>query len=183
MVQGYGVFARFYDAVQGDRAEHGAYLRGLIQKHHPRARKILELACGTGSVLKHLEGDYRVTGVDRSEEMLAIAAAKVPQSRLVAGDMTEVRLGQTFDVVPCVYDSINHLLEFEQWDAVFECAHAHLREGGVFIFDINTERRLAWLAQQAPAGPRGSWLRLRKDAHTTRVGLHHATSAQRARPE
>ena len=74
--------------MQGDRVEHGAYLRGLIEKHHPQARDVLELACGTGSVLKQLQDDYQVTGVDRSEEMLAIASAKVPQARLVVGDMT-----------------------------------------------------------------------------------------------
>lgn len=147
----YRIFAPFYDAVQGDRAEHGTYLRGLIRKHHPAARAILELGCGTGSVIKQLEGDYQMTGVDRSEEMLMIARTKVPHARLVAADMTEVRLGETFDVVLCAYDSINHLLEFEQWEAVFECALDHLERPGIFIFDINTESRLAFLAQQPVA--------------------------------
>jgi SAM-dependent methyltransferase len=149
-MQSYEVFAPFYDAVQGDRAEHAAYLRGLTGKHHPEARRVLELACGTGSVLKQLQDDYQVTGVDRSEEMLAIAALKVPQARLLVGDMTEVRLDETFDVVLCVYDSINHLLKFEQWESVFDRAHEHLGERGIFIIDINTERRLAWLAEQPP---------------------------------
>jgi SAM-dependent methyltransferase len=149
-MQSYEVFAPFYDAVQGDRAEHAAYLRGLIETHHPGARRVLELACGTGSVLKQLQDDYQVTGVDRSEAMLAIAAAKVPEARFVAGDMTEVRLGEQFDVVLCVYDSINHLLEFEQWESVFDRVHDHLGQRGIFICDINTERRLSWLAQQPP---------------------------------
>jgi SAM-dependent methyltransferase len=149
-MQSYGVFAPFYDAVQGDRADDAAYLRGLIEKHQPEARHVLELACGTGSVLKQLQDRYEVTGVDRSEGMLAIAAEKVPQARLLRGDMTEVRLGESFDVVLCVYDSINHLLTFEQWESVFERAHEHLGEHGIFIFDINTERRLSWLAQQPP---------------------------------
>ena len=64
--------------------------------------------------------------------------------------MTEVRLGQEFDVVLCVYDSINHLLKFEHWESVFDRAHEHLAERGIFIFDINTEQRLSWLAQQPP---------------------------------
>jgi len=149
-MQGYDVFAPFYDGVQGDRAEHASYLRGLIAKHHPEARQILELACGTGSVLKQLQDDYQVTGVDRSKAMLAIAAAKAPQARLAAADMTEVRLDETFDVVLCVYDSINHLLSFEQWESVFDRAREHLGERGIFIFDINTEQRLSWLAQQPP---------------------------------
>jgi ubiquinone/menaquinone biosynthesis C-methylase UbiE len=53
-MRSYEVFAPFYDAVQGDRAEHVTYMRELIEKHHPTARTVLELACGTGSILKQL---------------------------------------------------------------------------------------------------------------------------------
>jgi SAM-dependent methyltransferase len=146
----YDVFAPFYDAVQGDRAEHAAYLRSLIDKHDPEAKTVLELACGTGSILKQLRSRYDVTGVDLSEGMLAIADQKVPGATLIQGDMTKVSLDQTFDVVLCVYDSINHLLKFADWEAVFDRAHAHLGDRGLFIFDINTERRLAFLAAQPP---------------------------------
>jgi SAM-dependent methyltransferase len=146
----YAALARFYDAIQGDRADHAAYLRDLIEKHHPRARTVLELACGTGSILKQLQGDYELTGVDLSEPMLAHAAVKVPAARLVAADMTAFHLDETFDVVLCVYDSINHLLRFEQWQSLFDRAHEHLAERGIFIFDINTERRLEWLVDQPP---------------------------------
>lgn len=142
----YDAFAPFYDAVQGDRADHAAYVRSLIDKHHPGAKAVLELACGTGSILKQLRPRYDVTGVDLSKGMLEIAARKVPRATLIQGDMTEISLGTTFDVVLCVYDSINHLLRFADWEAVFERARAHLGDGGLFIFDINTERRLAILA-------------------------------------
>lgn len=104
---------------------------------------MLELACGTGSVLKQLASDYDVTGVDLSERMLEIAARKVPHVRLIRADMTEVALEEHFDVVLCVYDSINHLLQFAEWERVFDRARAHLDDGGLFIFDVNTERRLA----------------------------------------
>jgi SAM-dependent methyltransferase len=149
-VPGYDVFAPFYDAVQGDRAEHAAYLRELIQRRHPSAATVLELACGTGSILAQLRPHYAVTGLDRSRAMLERAAAKVPGVRLVEADMTSFDLGERFDVVLCVFDSINHLLRFEEWEAVFGGAHDHLNDGGIFVFDVNTERRLAWLAEQEP---------------------------------
>jgi predicted TPR repeat methyltransferase len=125
-------------------------VRSLIQKHHPEATSVLELACGTGSVLKQLDADYEVTGVDLSERMLEIAARKVPRARLIRADMTRVALDESFDVVLCVYDSINHLLKFGQWEAVFDRAHAHLHDGGLFVFDVNTERRLASFVPQPP---------------------------------
>jgi SAM-dependent methyltransferase len=123
-------------------------VRSLIQKHHPEAITVLELACGTGSVLKQLDSDYEVTGVDLSERMLEVAARKLPHARLIRADMTRVALDERFDVVLCVYDSINHLLKFAQWEAVFDRAHAHLEDGGLFIFDVNTERRLASFVPQ-----------------------------------
>jgi SAM-dependent methyltransferase len=149
-VQSYDVFAPFYDAVQGDRADHSAYIRSLMEQHHPQAKTVLELACGTGSVLKQLEQSYDVSGVDLSEAMLAVAARKLPDARLVLGDMTSVELGETFDVVLCVFDSINHLLRFEEWEAVFERAHAHLNDGGIFLFDVNTEAQLERFSSEQP---------------------------------
>jgi SAM-dependent methyltransferase len=147
---GYSGYARFYDATQGDRAEHAAYIRSLVKKHHPKAKTVLELACGTGSILKQLQPHYGVTGVDLSNEMLAVARKKVPGVCLVHGDMRTVELDERFDVVLCVYDSINHLVRFRDWEAVFRRAREHLNDGGVFVFDINTVQRLARSAGAAP---------------------------------
>jgi predicted TPR repeat methyltransferase len=155
----YEVFAPFYDAVQGDRAEHVTYLRELIEKHHPTARTVLELACGTGSILEQLQPHYEVTGLDLSEPMLARAAEKVPGVRLIHGDMTQFSLSERFDVVLCVYDSINHLLNFAQWEELFDRAREHLNDRGIFIFDINTELALASYIEQPP------WTHWFGDAH------------------
>jgi hypothetical protein len=38
----------------GDRTEVGSYIRHLIRQHKPKARTLLELACGTGAILKIL---------------------------------------------------------------------------------------------------------------------------------
>jgi SAM-dependent methyltransferase len=133
----------------GDRADHARYIRSLISKHAPRARRVLELACGTGSVLAQLASHYEVAGIDRSPAMLEIARRKLPAARLVEADMTAFDLGEQFDVVLCAFDSINHLLRFRDWEAVFRRAREHLDERGIFVFDINTEHRLATF----PGGP------------------------------
>jgi SAM-dependent methyltransferase len=136
----YEVFARFYDAIQGDRAEALPFVR----PHLVGARTVLELACGTGSVLALLRDDFEVTGVDLSPQMLEIAREKLPDAELVLGDMTGVRLGRTFDAVLCLYDAVNHLVEFADWERLFDTARAHLDAGGVFVFDMNSEERLDW---------------------------------------
>ena len=138
----YEALARFYDAVMGDRSQEAVYIRSLIRKHHRAPKTVLELACGTGAVLEQLQADFDVTGVDRSQAMLERAAAKLPSARLVHADMTDFALAERFDVVLCVFDSINHVLELEQWEAVFERAREHLDTRGVFIFDMNTQAKL-----------------------------------------
>ena len=153
-MQSYQVLARFYEAVLGEmRVHHAAYLRWLILKHAPAARTVLELGCGTGAILKQLERHFEVAGLDLSKDMLAVAAENVPGARLYHEDMTRFDLDERFDVVLCVFDSINHLVAFEQWEAVFDRAREHLNDGGSFVFDINTEHQLA----QLQARPNVSW--------------------------
>lgn len=48
------------------------------------AARTLDVACGTGFISQHLPGD--LTLIDASEEMLAIAAARLPHAQVVHGD-------------------------------------------------------------------------------------------------
>jgi len=138
----YGKFGRFYDAVMGNRAESAAFIHNLIRRHKPEAKTLLELACGTGAVLERLSEYYQVAGLDISIEMLSVARKKLPGARLVQADMVTFELGQKFDVIICVFDSINHILSFSDWGKVFRRVTRHLTQGGLFLFDINTERKL-----------------------------------------
>ena len=138
----YDNFAKFYDATMGDRSRNADFVRTLIEKHAPGARTLLELACGTGSVLKHLARQYEVFGIDQSAQMLRIARTKLPNVELHRADMVAFNLDRTFDVIICVFDSMNHLLSFRAWTQVFRCAAKHLAKGGLFIFDVNMAPKL-----------------------------------------
>ena len=46
--------------------------------------QVLDAACGTGFLTRHLRGS--VTGLDQSPAMLAIAAERMPDARMVSGD-------------------------------------------------------------------------------------------------
>jgi SAM-dependent methyltransferase len=46
--------------------------------------RVLDVACGTGFVTRHLRG--AVTGLDQSASMVAIAAERLPEGRAVRGD-------------------------------------------------------------------------------------------------
>ena len=82
--------------------------------------------------------------------MLAIAAARLPGARLVQADMTAFRLPERFDVVICMFDTLNHVPSFTGWLTLFSCVHEHLAEGGLFIFDVNTAGRMRGLDGAPP---------------------------------
>jgi ubiquinone/menaquinone biosynthesis C-methylase UbiE len=46
--------------------------------------RVLDVACGTGFLTRHLRGE--VTGLDQSESMLAVARERCPEHRFVSGD-------------------------------------------------------------------------------------------------
>jgi SAM-dependent methyltransferase len=146
----YEIFGKFYDAVMGDCARPAEYLRKLIRSAAPNAATLLELGCGTGSILQHLQHQYKVSGLDISEKMLSIARHKVPQAKLFRQDMVDFHIDDRFNVICCVYDSINHITRFSDWKRVFARVHRHLSPGGCFIFDINTERKLERLIAAPP---------------------------------
>jgi SAM-dependent methyltransferase len=146
----YAKFAAFYDEIMGDRASEIEQLRDYITRFMPTATSLLELGCGTGALLAGFADDMSVTGIDQSPEMLAIAAKTVPKATLVPGDITKFALGTRFDVVICMFDTLNHVADFEGWLEVFERVHEHLVEGGLFVFDVNTIGRLQALSRQHP---------------------------------
>lgn len=138
----YDFFARHYDVLMGDGRQNAAIVKQYLKKHGVKGGRVLELACGTGSVLSHFSGQYEVSGLDLSRAMLKEARKKIPQGSFFRADMPSFRLRKKFDVIYCVYDSINHLLRFSDWQKVFRRSYEHLSEGGLFIFDMNTEYAL-----------------------------------------
>jgi predicted TPR repeat methyltransferase len=141
----YQQFAQFYDAVMGDGSSRSARILQAMDRFGVDATSLLELGWGTGSVLEGLGSIPSLVGLDASAEMLSGAAPKVPPARLVLGDMTNFDLGAKFDVIACVYDTVNHLVTYGAWKSVFENVARHLTPGGLFVFDLNTTGRLRQL--------------------------------------
>ena len=79
-----------------------------------------------------------------------VARKKVPRSKLFRQDMVDFKIDGGFDVIICVFDSINHVRRFSDWRKVFAAVSRHLLPGGCFIFDINTQRKLERLIAGPP---------------------------------
>lgn len=150
MARQYSDFARYYDLIMGNRSKTIRLVKDLIHQTNPNAKDILELACGTGQILEPLSKKYNVYGLDLSKEMLSISKKKIPEAKLFHTDMTKFDLERKFDVILCLFDSINHITSFNGWEEVFSRVVKHLNPNGVFIFDINTISKLDSLTKNQP---------------------------------
>ena len=102
-------------------------------------RRVLDLGCGTGNSSEpFVQLELSVTGVDLSPKMLAVARDKLPTATFVEADFTTFELGETFDLVVSVFDSLNNLLDPRDFRRCAERAREHLEPNGLFIFDVNT---------------------------------------------
>jgi SAM-dependent methyltransferase len=143
----FGKYSHYYNLLYKDKDYIGEadYVRMLIRKYHANAKTILDLGCGTGRHdLLLAEKGYEVTGVDMSEEMLAVAKAHAeaetaPHPALSLdfrqGDIREVRCGKTFDVVLSLFHVVSYQTTNDSLAATFATAKTHLNPNGVFIFD------------------------------------------------
>ncbi len=142
----YGVFAAYYDRLTQNvnYKERAEYFRTLLSDFGVRDGSLLDLACGTGSLLYEFAGmGFDTVGVDSSADMLTMARSK-PEffeyaPLLLCQEMQNLDLYGTIDCCVCALDSINHLTDEKDVRKTFERVHLFLNPGGIFIFDVNTE--------------------------------------------
>ncbi|MES9736804.1 class I SAM-dependent DNA methyltransferase [Peribacillus frigoritolerans] len=141
----YERFAYVYDELMKD-APYEKWLMILtakLEQYGVGGRKVLDLACGTGEMTVELaQHGFEVTGVDLSDEMLLVANEKAVKLGLsiplFQQNMAELEgLGQ-FDCVTIFCDSLNYLRDEEDIVKTFSRVHEHLKDGGLFMFDIHS---------------------------------------------
>lgn len=129
--------ARFYDAIYSwkDYPGETAKLVALIHERNPNAHTLLDVACGTGKHLELLQEHFSVEGLDLDEELLSIARERLPGVPLHHGDMRQFDLGQTFDVVTCLFSSIAYTRTVAELSGGIMNMARHLGAGGVLIVE------------------------------------------------
>lgn len=134
----FAAYSKYYDLLYRDKdyAAEARYVHDLVQRHHPAARTMLDLGCGTGRHAQLLGAHgYTLTGVDLSEEMLRTARASNPGLSFIQGDVRSVRLGKTFDVVASLFHVMSYQTTNADLRAALDTVREHLAPGGLFVFD------------------------------------------------
>ncbi len=132
--------SKTYDAVYAsigkDYLAEAKRVQELIGQHKKSTgNALLDVACGTGKHLEHLQAWYSVEGLDLEEEMLALARERLPKVKFHLGDMTHFDLGQQYDAVVCLFSSIGYAKTRERLNRAVVCMTKHLKPGGVLIVE------------------------------------------------
>lgn len=141
----YSSFAAFYDSLQSDvmYEQRAGYIAKLFKKYDRLPTQLLDVACGTGGFsLQFAKMGMSVTAADPSPEMLSVAQKKASATdldiMLVCQSARDTKLPYAVDGAVCCLDSINHIIDKHELKASFRAVAAAVKDGGLFIFDVNT---------------------------------------------
>lgn len=160
----YTAFAYVYDELMDNVPydDWARYLIGLLRENGVSDGLVCELGCGTGQMTRRLAAaGYDMIGIDLSEDMLEVAReqeygayecdfaeeaydecaldAAGPSILYLQQDMRSFELYGTVSAVVSICDSMNYMTTDEDLLQVFRLVNNYLDEGGIFIFDMNTE--------------------------------------------
>jgi len=135
-----GSIPEYYDRIMGPAHfdPFGAELAGRLPAKPPG--DVLELACGTGCVTRHLRerlsADLKVVASDISRGMLDYARGKLAEARGIEwheADACKLPFGDAaFGAVVCAFG----VMFVPDKAACFREARRVLRNGGAFLFDV-----------------------------------------------
>lgn len=148
-VNSYDLFAKYYDALHyNEFSFHAAYyLDDILASLNFDGTDVLDLACGTGTTaLWFAEQGYNVTAIDFSTAMLYCARKKVLKGDLKINfrklDMRKLGYHNKFNMVICLFDSLNHIVKQNELEQVFKNVSHALKPNGYFLFDMITPYEL-----------------------------------------
>jgi len=139
--------ARYYDRIM-DYVDYDRWMTVCLGLSEllPRRFVHLDTACGTGVLLKKLQGrGWKSLGADLSVEMLRASSGKAAngvslRGGLAAADLRALPFVSSIDFVTCLFDSVNFLLDMAGIEQAFREVAGALRPEGIFYFDVVTER-------------------------------------------
>ena len=138
---------KYYDRIYWwkDYDQEVDFLVEAFRRCGIRGRRVLEVACGTGSHTKLLvERGYEVTGVDISEDMLRLARSKLKgRARFLRGDMRDLDavVDGEYDAAVCLFSSISYNLTMPDLRRTIQGLYDHLAEPGVVVFDTHFTKK------------------------------------------
>jgi cyclopropane fatty-acyl-phospholipid synthase-like methyltransferase len=131
--------AQQWDAARRSNVWNDRAWIDAFANHLSRGSCVLDLGCGGGvPVARLLAGlGMRITGVDASPEMIALARNRMPAQEWIVADMRRLALRQRFEGI-LAWDSYFHLAHDAQ-RAMFSVFSAHAEDDAVLLFNTGPQ--------------------------------------------
>lgn len=149
----YAALASVYDQITSGY-DYGRWIGLVLELYrqltgHPgEDLEVLDIGCGTGRAMAALGSlGHRVSGVDVSAEMLAVAAERTshmePGPMLICQDMRQLDMGHArFRLALGLCGSFNYLRTVSELATTLGRIASSLVAGGVLVFETFTEQKL-----------------------------------------
>lgn len=118
-----------------DYAREAETIERIVRDRNADARTLLDVACGTGKHLEHLQERFACEGVDLDEGLLDVARRRLPGLPLHRGDMRDFDLGRRFDAVTCLFSAIGFVGGPAGLDAAAHALARHLAPRGALLVE------------------------------------------------
>jgi|SRR5271166_645013 len=183
-------FTNFYnpilfDAGAGDKANEQLldyYLWLVGNPTHP----VLDIGCGTGRLTLQLaKAGVRVTGLDRSDEMMRHAKQKsraLPRStrRLISfvkEELHSYKMPNSYGIAVAMDDFLTHFLTEDELVTALSRIHLCLIEGGLFLTDLRIKDPRSFSQRRSGSGhPVVAW----DVVHGVRKGMKSVSIASQS---
>lgn len=180
----YSRLAPGYDAVMAhvDYPGWAEHVAGLIRRHAPRAREVVEIGCGTGSLALALADatTYRVRGYDGAPEMVEVARRKAARRgadvpfAVLAFD--EGIPAPPPEAIVLVYDGLNYLLTEAEVANLLARVSEALAPDGIFVVDQSTpQNSLNHIGEFDDEGETDAFDYVRTGTYAPETRLHTTT--------
>ena len=115
-------------------------IKKIIKKNLFKPTHLLDLGCGTGQYSNLMTKlNLKVTGVDRSNNMLNIAKKKYKKNKklnFIKSEIEKINIKKKFDIISALFHILSYQTSTSKIDNFFSKSHFHLNKNGILIFDF-----------------------------------------------
>lgn len=138
-------FAMAWNENQGSYSQNLAKkILKFIKLQDLKVETVLDICCGSGNFLNEMSSSGKnCTGTEILDTYVEYNKSKFPNINFCKTEkIDDIESLGKFDLISCNHDVVNMLPTLEAWGNFFKNVYKHLNNGGLFIFDYYTKRKL-----------------------------------------
>ena len=120
-------------------------VKKYLEKNNIEVKSVLDIYCGAGNFLAEMQKTgAKCVGTEGSKAFVDFNKQNYKNMEFVLTDALEkFNTKDKFDLITCIYDLVNYMETFAEWQTLFKNAYKQLNNGGLFMFDFNTPKRIS----------------------------------------